>query len=416
MAEPSVYGDREVMLKDHATTLDLFKILVDIRFKLLTFVPTVTTVAVGILSSGKQQNTFDEGTTLFVGVAGVLLSVAIVVYELRNSQIHDRAVHRIKHLERLLGFTPSYAGESPRGMFQERGRGGLFMGLVIVQHDRALSIVYGVVLTLWTWVLLTGLTDFVGWFNENEWPGPAGKVVISIAVGLTVAAEIIRHGGKGREKAITYTLTSILPTGTKEGVAGDIPAGEQLWRELKRVEQLVPESSGGKKREWISLFDLLKNAKDNVIRDGAVAFDAEKLVDFAIAGGAFVVRQRLLPPWQSGRGEKEKRDQRRNRALRVERGKPLSPTRLCAAIVGGQEVLEHFTRRQKYALNEKYPQGKDIARVRADLIRRYGIKAPWCSFEEVRLRWELLEAAAATSESLSTETSPTADHTLPPRP
>jgi hypothetical protein len=35
--------------------MDLYKILVDIRFKLLTFVPTVTTLAVGILSLDNQR-------------------------------------------------------------------------------------------------------------------------------------------------------------------------------------------------------------------------------------------------------------------------------------------------------------------------------------------------------------------------
>lgn len=425
MVEPAVYGDREVMLKDHAATLDLFKILVDIRFKLLTFVPTVTTVAVGILSLDKQQKIFDEGTTLFVGVAGVLLSVAIVVYEIRNSQIHDRAAHRIKHLERLLGFTPSYAGESPRGMFQERGTGNPFMGLFIVQHDRALSIVYGVVLTLWTWVLLTGLSDFVGWFNDeqNECPGPEGKVLISIVVGLTVATEIIRHGGMGREKAVTYTLANILPPRTKENAEGaGAPAGEQLWRELERVEKFVIKEPDKKKPKRISLHKLIQDMETNGLmdkdEDDAAApkskeesFDVEKIVDLAIASGVLIVRQRFRPPWQPGRGEKKKRDERRNRALKIELGQLPSPAQISAAIVGGQEVLEHFTQRQKHALNKKYMQGKDIALVRADLIRRYGGKAPWCSLEEVRLRWELLAAATARHERDSSKASSATDHT-----
>ncbi|MHA7291326.1 hypothetical protein ACX80V_17015 [Arthrobacter sp. MDT3-24] len=393
MAEPAVYGDREVMLRDYAATMDLFKILVDIRFKLLTFVPTVTTVAVGVLSLDKQQKIFDEGTTLFVGAAGLLISLAIVVYEIRNSQIHDRAVHRIKHLEQLLGFTPSYSGISPRGMFQERGRGETFLWLFTVQHDRALSMVYGVVLTLWTWVLLTGLSDFVGWFDgQNEWPGPGGKVFIAIGVGLIVAAEITRHGGMGREKAITYSLANIFVPGTGEKVTDfSMPAGEQLWRELKRIEELIP-----KKPYKNSLQQLIQDAKSGS-RDKEEGCDAEKMMDLAIASGLLIVRQRLRPPWQPGRGEK--RNEKRNRALKIKKGKLPSPARLSAAIAGGQEVLEHFTQRQKIALTKRRAQGKYIALVQAELIQRYGVKAPWCSLGEVRLRWELLTAAAAEPEA-----------------
>lgn len=407
MAEPAVYGDREVMLKDHAATTDLFKTLVDIRFKLLTFVPTVTTVAVGVISLDKQQKIFDEGATLVVGAAGVLISLAIVVYEIRNSQIHDRAAHRIKHLERLLGFTPSYAGETSRGMFQERGTGNPFLGLFIVQHDRALSIVYGVVMTLWTWVLLTGLGDFVGWFDgQNEWPRPWGKAAISIGVGLTVGAEITRHGGMGREKAITYTLANILPAGTTDS---DVPGGEQLWRGLKRIDESVPPLPLYK----VSVHKLLQELNMET-------FNAEGMVDLAIASGLLKVQQRLQPPWQRAGGKKEnekaskkrhdtwgeKRDERRNRALNMKKEQLPSPAQLCAAMAGGQEILEHFTQGQKIALNNNFTKEKAIALVRADLIQRYGAKAPWCSPEEVRLRWELLAAAAAEPKTVLSETSP----------
>lgn len=391
VAEPAVHGDREVMLKDHTATTELYKILLDIRFKLLTFVPTVTTVAVGVLASNKQQQIVEKGTTLFVGGAGLLMSLAIIVYEIRNSQIHDRAVHRIKHLERLLGFTPSYAGISSRGMYQERGTGNRFIGLFIVQHDRALSVVYGVAVTLWTWLLLTGLTDFVGWFNgQNEWPGTLGKAVISIGVGLTVAAEITRHGGMGREKAITYTLADILPAGIKENATDlNITAGERLWREFTRVHDLVPDAAFK-----MSLYQLVQDARNKGGSDKDAAYNAEKLVDLAIASGALSVRQRLRPPWQPGRGEK--RDEERNRVLKIRKGELPSPAQLCAAIAGGQKVLDHFPQRNEFALNRRRRQEKVIALIRADLISQYGLDAPWCSLEEVRLRWELLTAAAGS--------------------
>jgi hypothetical protein len=373
--ELPVYGDREVMLKDHATTMDLYKILVDTRFKLLTFVPTVTTIAVGILSLDKQQNIFVDRTTLLVGLAGITTSLAIVVYEIRNSQIHDRVVHRIKHLERLLGFTPSYAGRAPRGIFGERGTGERLFGVFTVQHDRALSMVYGVVLALWTWISLTGLGDFVGWFDSQEaWPGVAGKAAISGMVGLAIAVEISRQGGIGREPAIIYTLADLLVEAERTDVAARrTNGGAKIWSGLRTV-QICAEGQP-------SLYDLVCQVGSDDSSGGGATY-AEKLVNLAIASDMIAVRQRLCPPWNPRAG--------REKALNVIPKGPLpSPESLSAAIVGGREVLKCLR------ANVDLPLGTSLAL--STLMPRYGPDAPWCSRHEIRLRWELLSSASDAS-------------------
>lgn len=389
MAEPAVYGDREVMLKDHAATMDLYKTLVDIRFKLLTFVPTVTTVAVGIVSFGRQQVTFDRGTTLVVGAAGVLASWAIVLYEVRNSQIHDRAVHRLKHLEKVLGFVPSYGAVPPQGMFHERGEGSPFLGLFRPKHDLALSMVYGIVLTLWTWVLLTGLGDFVGWFVEGDiGPGLAGKAAISVVVGLVVAAEIIRQGGTGRESPIVYTLADLIPA-ENSSVKSGLDRGGELWRELVCLSEFFPkedptvtQSKPAEQERNLSLekFTLVVRAKN-----------PEKLVDLAIAAGAITVEQRKWPPWNPGRGA------RRKQALEVKRGDDPTSVSLSQAVLGGTVVLGFVARAQLRDEGTALPHAEDIAAVQTELMDQYGANAPWCSEEEVHLRWGLLSAAQRAS-------------------
>lgn len=371
-----VYGDREALLRDHATELELYKILVDIRFKLLTIVPTVTTIAVGILSLDKQK-AFDEGTMLLVGLGGGITSLAIMVYEIRNSQIHDRVIHRIKHLERLLGFTPSYAGKSPRGMFDERGKGERLFGILFpVQHDRALSIVYGVVLALWTWVILTGLGVFVGWFDgEGAAPGPRVRDVISGIIGLAVAVEINRQGGIGREPPVIYTLTDIVCEADRRDMQKPgASEGERIWGDLNEVQKKAKSCPK-------SLYDLIVQM-ENAYSSRKGAKCANKLVSLAIASRMINVRQRIWPPWHPRN--------RREQALKVTKIIPApSPDSLSKAIVGGQEVLECLR------ANTGMQQGITLA---GDaLVQRYGTGAPWCSTEEIRLRWELLSAASGLS-------------------
>lgn len=396
---PPVYGDREVMLRDHAATTDLYKMLVDVRFKLLTFVPTVTTIAVGILSSDGQRNTVANGTTLLVGIGGLLVSLAIVVYEVRNSQIHDRVINRIKHLERLLGFTPSYAGRSPRGMFSERGRGERLFTFFTAWHDRALSIVYGTVIALWTWTILTGTEDFVGWFDTtgSEY-GPIVKSVVAGVTGSAIGIEILRQGGIGREPAITYTLADVASE-VHRIKPGDIEenTGAKIWMGLEKIGVLKVPREGMSEifsREKVdgkpSLKKFIKTVRCTMGGD-QTSTGPSKLVDLAISSGMITVRQRPWPPWNL-------RDDRA-RAVHVLNTDSL-PTaeRLSEAIVGGQEVLQCLRARSPSRRTSTDPPRRAIDLARDRLVQRYGADAPWCSYEEVRLRCQLLSMALKHDE------------------
>jgi hypothetical protein len=103
--------------------------------------------------------------------------------------------------------------------------------------------------------------------------------------------------------------------------------------------------------------------------DGGV--DAEKLVHLAVASDVVTVRQRLRPPWNPGRGQK------RNNALGVGKGALPSPAALSKAILAGQEVFE-FLQKQEVGGRRSNLRVKDIDLVQAELIQRYGSKAPWC--------------------------------------
>ncbi|MGE4032506.1 MAG: hypothetical protein AB7I08_20000 [Thermoleophilia bacterium] len=68
------------------------------RFTLLAFVPTVSGAAIALLGAGDLER---EKTVL--AAIGLLVTFGILLYDQRNTQFHNGAISRAKHLERLLG-------------------------------------------------------------------------------------------------------------------------------------------------------------------------------------------------------------------------------------------------------------------------------------------------------------------------
>src|SRR5687767_13606291 len=107
---------------DYEETNRYFRMLADIRFKLLAFLPTASGLAVALIST---KATADLG--LSVGLLGLFVTLGIIIYEIRNTQFYDAAVHRAKWLEVLLDLPICTKGKSTGGLFSERpGRPPLF--------------------------------------------------------------------------------------------------------------------------------------------------------------------------------------------------------------------------------------------------------------------------------------------------
>jgi hypothetical protein len=337
------WGDRAAILRDHEKTFDLYTTLVDVRFKLLAFVPTVTGIAVGVVSLGGKGAETSPGARVVIALIGLVGSLAIIVYEVRNSQIHDRAVHRIAHLERLLGFRPSDPGLSPQGMFSERGNGGTFAGVLSIRHDRALAMIYGVAVAGWTWVLVTGVVAAVR-------PAAAGAVgwqvavfVIPLVAGLGIAEEIGRLGGQGRPPRMVYTLDNLVRE------AAPMPL-------LDAVAQVRSKAEAGK----TTVFDLGHEQGKR----------REDVVGLAFAMGVITARQRWWFWLWAPRRSSETRQKRLLAAVTSNEAEIDWELAVRSAVVGADEIF----------------RGNDLPAL-------YGQDAPWASNREICLRHELLRAA-----------------------
>ena len=110
---------------DYEQTTQLLRTLVDVRFKLLAFVPTVAAAAVGLVGRPRPA-----AELLGVGMLGLLATLGIFVYELRNTQLQDAMVNRAVELERLLGLRSVLGASGPGGLFAELpSRTGRLLGV-----------------------------------------------------------------------------------------------------------------------------------------------------------------------------------------------------------------------------------------------------------------------------------------------
>ena len=166
--------DVATLRAEYQVAVDFIKVLTDIRFRCLAFVTATAAVANALLPGAGRP-----GLRIALGSLGFFTTVGIVVYELRNSQLYEAAIHRAKMLERRLRGDASNP-DSDKGLFNERplyvrradddadddAKNTLMrFWLVPVKHDHGLALIYGAVLGAWTYLVVDGVLSV---------PAPAG--------------------------------------------------------------------------------------------------------------------------------------------------------------------------------------------------------------------------------------------------
>ena len=103
--------DPVALRAEYQVAVELIKLLSDIRFRCLVFVTAITATANALLSIQA-----DPGTRAPLGVLGLLATLGIVIYELRNSQLYEATMHRAKTLEARLQMKRSTEEEGIAGL------------------------------------------------------------------------------------------------------------------------------------------------------------------------------------------------------------------------------------------------------------------------------------------------------------
>jgi hypothetical protein len=129
--------DRDLLLKLYEETGSTWRLLVEVRFKLFALVPTASLISLAtIFSRDDSSRLVSSQLRLLFAVLGLASTLGLLIYELRNSQLHDDLISRARKIEDELGVdTAIFRGrKGPQGL---------------IKHDNATILIYGAALLAW---------------------------------------------------------------------------------------------------------------------------------------------------------------------------------------------------------------------------------------------------------------------------
>jgi hypothetical protein len=193
---------------DYGQTADLLRSLTDVRFKLLALVPTLSGTAVALLGRPRPA-----AELLGVGLLGLVATLGVLLYDLRNTQIHDYALRRAGELEARLGLRSPFSDSALGGVYAERPEATLRpFGLAAATYDHALALVYGAALAGWSYLVVWG-----GLRALDVGGARTAGAVIGCGLGLLVVLELLRlSSGRGKQEGRGRVLWSMEPKEDKQ--------------------------------------------------------------------------------------------------------------------------------------------------------------------------------------------------------
>jgi Protein of unknown function (DUF2934) len=143
----------ESRLAEYKEVAQNFRTLTDIRFKLLSFLPIGPVLIT--LSTAWTKGEIGVPLSLF----GLVVTLALIVYNERNNQLYDELVSRAAQLERLLGL--------PGGNFSQRPKSWLRIRpvpetpdakfAVPIEHGWAIGTIYQATIVAWLFMLFSSI-------------------------------------------------------------------------------------------------------------------------------------------------------------------------------------------------------------------------------------------------------------------
>ncbi|GAB2554700.1 hypothetical protein [Spirosoma areae] len=172
---------------DYENTVKYIFHLSEIRFKLLGFLPIATVIA---FKFTEIKNSPSQSIT--IGLFGLVVTLGILYYDQRNTEIYDAYVGRAKEIELLMN-------ESREGTFGSRAsRGRKLFGYFSMWHDKGLALIYSSVFCIWFFVIFDSVR-FIIIKNDSH----TLELLIlfgSFVLSFLIYVELIRQDDKNIKK------------------------------------------------------------------------------------------------------------------------------------------------------------------------------------------------------------------------
>ena len=170
----------EALRLDYDQTIKFVHAFTDLRTKMLAYVPTITGVAVGLLGEPRPA-------TELIGIAllGLVATLGVFVYELRNAQLCDALLQRAKELERLLELPTVHGLHGAGGVLATRPSRWF-------ANDRGWTLVYSAAIAGWSYLAAWGL---LRWFLVDSAQTIAAVTGIVVGALVAIGLERFKPGG-----------------------------------------------------------------------------------------------------------------------------------------------------------------------------------------------------------------------------
>lgn len=226
---------RTALLEEYREVAQNFRLLTDIRFKLLAFLPIAAATAAALRGEG-SGDAAEAATTLALFVFGLVATLGLATYNARNDQHYDALVGRAAAIERSLGL--------PDGAFANRPRSWLTIApMWSVGHRNSVALIYAASVALWLFSCLAlGLEVSYDLLDKgpdrSDPPAWTTVLVLAVSIAATLGGTLViarrRKATETRLRALARRAVElverVVPTGVQDG------ALNEGFRELAGVD------------------------------------------------------------------------------------------------------------------------------------------------------------------------------------
>lgn len=139
----------QILLSLYGEVCNNFRMLTDVRFKLLGLVPTVSVAVLISLLSQKPDEGLSPSSQIFISGFGLLITIGIGIYDQRNTKLYIDLIRRGHRIEEELGIDTG----------QFRGR---LDSHFLINHKIAILIIYLTAVGGWLSVLVLAIYESLG--------------------------------------------------------------------------------------------------------------------------------------------------------------------------------------------------------------------------------------------------------------